>query len=199
MGSKFALDMIRKFTFISELGDLIQYLKFTKFLSQISWSSTCDESRGKWLHNDSSTCSCTSWQGGIIWLVTSAIAQVNWILWSGLSLWCIVSHRKLSNTHTWLLWMYSFKSLEKVHSMFFEPLVIGTTFSGSPSIFTIFGGLSSLIKSVSKTSCPCMPLLACHPATWPFCPLVMQSSVASLFLIITGTPMQRESFLKNDL
>src|ERR1700720_2123594 len=33
--SKVALDMIRKFTFMSELGDLIQYLKFTKFLSQI--------------------------------------------------------------------------------------------------------------------------------------------------------------------
>src|SRR6266436_10054622 len=34
--------------------------------------------------------------------------------------------------------MCSFKSLEKVHSIFFEPLVIRTTFSGSPSIFTIF-------------------------------------------------------------
>src|ERR1700734_2464346 len=42
--------------------------------------------------------------------------------------------------------MCSFKSLEKVHSTFFEPLVIGTTFSGSPSIFIVFAGLSSLIK-----------------------------------------------------
>src|ERR1700728_1076390 len=68
--------------------------------------------------------------------------------------------------------MYSFKSLEKVHSIFFEPLVIGTTFSGSPSILTVFAGLSSLIKSVSKTCCPCMPLPACHPTTCPSCPLV---------------------------
>src|SRR6202020_1745350 len=90
--------------------------------------------------------------------------------------------------------MYSFKSLEKVHFIFFEPLVIGTTFSGSPPILTVFAGLSSLIKSVSKTCCPCMPLPACHPTTCPSCPLVMQSSVASLFLIITGIPIQRESF-----
>ena len=30
--------------------------------------------------------------------------------------------------------------------MFLEPLVIGTTFSGSPSIFIIFAGLSSLTQ-----------------------------------------------------
>jgi len=30
-----------------------------EFLSQITWSSTCDELRGKQLHNDSSTCSCS--------------------------------------------------------------------------------------------------------------------------------------------
>jgi hypothetical protein len=47
----------------------------------------------------------------------------------------------------------------------FDPLVIGTTFSGSPSILTIFAGLSSLTKSVSKTCCPCIPLPACHPTT----------------------------------
>ena len=102
---------------------------------------------------------------------------------------------KFGNTHTWLLWRYSFKSLEKVHSMFFEPLVIGTTFSGRPSILTIFAGLSSLMKSVFNTRCPCIPLPACHPTTWPSCPLVMQSSVASLFLIITGIPIQRDSLL----
>src|ERR1700683_906247 len=90
--------------------------------------------------------------------------------------------------------MYSFKSLEKVYSIFFEPLVIGTTFSGSPSILTFFAGLSSLMKRVSKTHCPCMPLPACHPTTWSSCPLVMQSSVALLFLIMTGIPIQRESF-----
>ena len=100
---------------------------------------------------------------------------------------------KLTNTHTWLLWMYSFKSLEKVHSIFFEPLVIGTTLSGSPSILTVFAGLSSLIKSMSKTCCPCVPLPACHHTTWPSCPLVIQSSVALLFLIITGIPIQGES------
>src|ERR1700683_1126485 len=54
--------------------------------------------------------------------------------------------------------MYSFKSLEKVHSIFFEPLMIGTTFLESPSILTVFAGLSSLMKSVSKTHCPCIPL-----------------------------------------
>ena len=43
--------------------------------------------------------------------------------------------------------MSSFKSLEKVHSMFLEPLVIGTTFSGSPSIFIIFAGLSRLTQN----------------------------------------------------
>ena len=45
--------------------------------------------------------------------MTSAIAQINWIFWSGLSMWCIV-----------------LQGLEKVHSVLFEPLVIGTTFSG---------------------------------------------------------------------
>src|SRR5882762_3049235 len=58
--------------------------------------------------------------------------------------------------------MYSFKSLEKVHSTFFEPLVTGTTFSGSPLIFTIFAGLIQFDKKCVQDIFPmyantCLP------------------------------------------
>ena len=97
---------------------------------------------------------------------------------------------KFGRTQTWLLFTYSAKSLGKTH---FTVLTLGTTFSGGPSIFTDLAGLSNFTKRVSSTSFPRPPLWDVQPAINPFWPLVMHNSVTSLFLIITGTPLQRGS------
>jgi hypothetical protein len=113
---------------------------------------------------------------------------------NSLSFWCIISHREIRQ-HPYLGSLNIFFQVTwNIHSTFFEPLVIGTTFSGSPSIFTVFAGWSSLIKIVSKIFFPCGHLPACHPTTCPSCSFVMHNFVALIFQIITGIPMQSEGF-----
>ena len=89
--------------------------------------------------------------------------------------------------------MLSLESFKYVHWIVLEILTIGTTFSGSPSIFTDLAGLSNFTKRVSSTSFPRTPLWDVQPAINPSWPLVMHNSVTSLFLIITGIPIQRGS------
>src|SRR5436190_12022935 len=106
--------------------------------------------------------------------------------------WAVIA--KLGITQTCSLSTDSLRSLGKTHSTVILPLTSGTTLFGRPGICTSCGGLSSFTKRVSSTCLPCGPLLSCQPTTNPSCPLVMQSSVASLFLIMTGIPRQRDSF-----
>src|SRR6266487_1791563 len=106
--------------------------------------------------------------------------------------WAVIA--KFGSTQTCCLSTDSLRSLGKTHSTVFLPLTSGTTLSGRPGICTSCGGLSNLTNKVSRTFLPCGPLLDCHPTTNPSCPLVMQSSVASLFLIITGMPRQSDNF-----
>jgi len=88
MVSKIALNMIRKFTFISELGDLIQYLK-----SQNSCLKYPEAPHVMSLGENDCTMTVPLAvalldREGIVRLMTSAIAQVNWIF--GLVLPCDV-------------------------------------------------------------------------------------------------------------
>ena len=72
--------------------------------------------------------------------------------------------------------------------------MIGTTFSGRPSIFIIFAELSSLIKGQEGHVVEWQSGKGIHGQLVLNTPLVIQSSVASLFLIITGIPIHSDNF-----
>src|SRR5882762_4988777 len=65
---------------------------------------------------------------------------------------------------------------------------MGTTFTGRPSIFTVFGGSFNFTNRVSRTSWPSGPFVVCQLTTVPSAPLAIQHSVALLCFNITGRP-----------
>jgi len=88
--------------------------------------------------------------------------------------------------------MFRDESSSRLQVVETEFLANGTTFNGRPSSFTGVGGSLSRTNSVSNV----FTLFInqdCQAYTNPSWPLVMQSSIAKLFLIITGMPTQSES------
>jgi len=94
--------------------------------------------------------------------------------------------------HTWLLWKYSFKSLER-YILCFLNLCNRNHFQEVHQFLPLLQGcpvwLKVCLKQVVMYASACLPS---HNMT--FLPLVMQSSVASLFLIITDIPIHKDNF-----
>ena len=120
--------------------------------------------------------------------------QVHWIEWPCLALRCIICHGKvwhnpnLASLHIFcqVTWKDTFHS--------FDPFNNRNNIIKLSTIFTDLAGLSNFTKRVSSTSFPWTPLWDVQPAIKPSWPLVMHNTVAALFLIITGIPIQEGVF-----
>src|SRR5882762_4030013 len=100
---------------------------------------------------------------------------------------------KFGKTLICCLIIFISRSLGKQHFILLVIFVIGMTFLGKYGNSISLGGFLSSKYKVSKIFWPFEFSIASQPTTYASCLFVIQSSVASLFLIMIGIPKHSDN------